>query len=288
MTIEDIDRTRMQLKHVAELPGDWRFRIDATDVSDSSYFEDFAHGPEGTSVPFTERLAEATYRDEHWNVRAQVQDFQTIDEDLPVDDRPYARTPRVLASGDWDLGLGAIDYGFDAELVNFERNLGVTGWRMDVAPRVGFDWSAPGFFVRPSGGFRYTQYSLENNDPGTDDSPTRSLAVCVARCRPGVRTHGRLARPAPHDARAARALSLHAVPRTERICRCSTPGLPDLNLVQLFRANRYVGADRVNDANQVVVRSHQPTVQRRHGRAVPRGQLRPGLLLREAARGVAR
>ena len=57
----------------------------------------------------------------------------------------------MLASGDWDLGQGAIDYGFDAEFVNFERNLGVTGWRMDVAPRVGIDWSAPGFFVRPSG-----------------------------------------------------------------------------------------------------------------------------------------
>jgi LPS-assembly protein len=28
-------------------------------------------------------------------------------------------------------------------------------------------------------------------------------------------------------------------------------GLPDLNIVQLFRTNRYVGADRVGDANQV-------------------------------------
>ena len=28
-------------------------------------------------------------------------------------------------------------------------------------------------------------------------------------------------------------------------------GLPDLNLVQLFRTNRYMGADRVGDANQV-------------------------------------
>jgi LPS-assembly protein len=30
-------------------------------------------------------------------------------------------------------------------------------------------------------------------------------------------------------------------------------GIPDLNLVQLFRSNRYVGADRVGDANQVSV-----------------------------------
>jgi LPS-assembly protein len=248
--IEHIDRHRIQLEHVAELPGDWRFRIDATDVSDSRYFEDFAHGPEGTSIPFTERLAEATYRDEHWNMRAQVQDFQTIDDALPVEDRPYARTPRVLASGDWDVGQGAIDYGFDAELVNFERNIGVTGWRVDVAPRAGVDWSAPGFFVRPSGGFRYTQYSLENNDPGTDDSPTRSLpfasldAGLIFERTAGSRGQRRMTLE-------PRALYLYAPFREQSELPLFDTGLPDLNLVQLFRANRYVGADRVNDANQV-------------------------------------
>ena len=248
--LADNDRTRVQLQHVAELPGDWRFRIDATDVSDSSYFEDFAHGPEGTSIPFTERLAEASYRDEHWNVRGQIQDFQTIDEDLPDEDRPYARAPRILASGDWDLGLGAIDYGFDAELVNFERNLGVTGWRIDVAPRAGLDWSAPGFFVRPSGGFRYTQYALENNEPGTESSPTRSLpfasvdAGLVFERTAGSRSQRRMTLE-------PRALYLYAPFREQSDLPLFDTGLPDLNLVQLFRANRYVGADRVNDANQV-------------------------------------
>lgn len=248
--VEGIDRTRLHLEHVAELPGDWRFRIDATDVGDSSYFEDFAHGPEGTSVPFTERLAEATYRDEHWNVRGQIQDFQTIDEDLPDEDRPYARAPRLLASGDWDLGLGAIDYGFDGEIVNFERNLGVTGWRMDVAPRAAFDWSAPGFFVRPSGGFRYTQYALDNTAPGTDDSPTRSLpfasldAGLVFERQAGSRGQRRMTLE-------PRALYLYTPFREQSNLPLFDTGLPDLNLVQLFRSNRYVGADRVNDANQI-------------------------------------
>ena len=132
-------------------------------------------GPEGTSVPFAERLAEVTYRDEHLNVRAQVQDFQTIDDELP-DGGPAVRAHAARARlGRLGPGPGAIDYGFDAEFVNFERNIGVTGWRMDVAPRVGLDWSAPGYFVRPSAGYRYTQYSLKDQAPGTDDSPTRSL-----------------------------------------------------------------------------------------------------------------
>ena len=283
---DDIDRTRVQLEHVSELPGDWRFRIDAMDVGDSSYFEDFAHGPEGTSVPFTERLAEATYRDEHWNLRAQVQDFQTIDEDLPVDDRPYARAPRVLASGDWATGLGAIDYGFDAELVNFERNTGVTGWRMDAAPRLGLDWSAPGFFVRPSGGFRYTQYSLEDNTPGTDATPTRSLpfasldAGLVFERQAGSRGQRRMTLE-------PRALYLYTPFREQSDLPLFDTGLPDLNLVQLFRANRYVGADRVNDANQIAFGLTSRLFDGGTRRAVPGGQLRPGLLLRKAASGVA-
>ncbi len=61
--------------------------------------------------------------------------------------------------------------------MNFERNVGVTGWRLDVAPRMGLDWSAPGYFVRPSVGYRYTQYSLRDQAPGADDSRRR------VRCR---------------------------------------------------------------------------------------------------------
>jgi LPS-assembly protein len=245
-----IDRHRARWKHVAELPGEWRFRIDATDVGDNAYFEDFALGPEGTSVPFTERVAEASYRDEHWNVRAQLQHFQTIDEELIEELRPYARTPRVLASGDWDLGLGAINYGFDTEVVNFDRDVGVTGWRMDVAPRVGFDWSAPGFFVRPSAGYRYTRYSLEGTASGADDAPTRSLPFAsldtglVFERSSGSQGQRRMTLE-------PRALYLYTPFREQSGLPLFDTGLPDLNFVQLYRNNRYVGADRVNDANQI-------------------------------------
>jgi LPS-assembly protein len=244
------NRSRFELEHVAELPAEWRFRIDAIDVSDTNYFEDFAQGPEGTSVAFAERLAELTYRDEHWNLRAQVQDFQTIDEDLADLDRPYRRTPRILASGDWQTAAGLVDYGFDGELVHFDRNIGVTGWRLDVAPRLGFDWSAPGFFVRPSAGYRYTQYRLENQTPGSDTSLTRSLpfasldAGMVFERTTGSQNQRRVTLE-------PRALYLYTPFREQSQLPLFDTDLPDLNLVQLYRTNRYVGADRVNDASQI-------------------------------------
>ncbi len=248
--LADRDRSRFTLTHVAELPAEWRIRIDATDVSDTSYFEDFARGPEGTSVPFAERLLEATYRDEHLNVRAQFQDFQTIDEELAPEDRPYTRAPRLLASGMWDTAGGKLDYGFDSELVNFDRNTGVKGWRLDALPRAGFDWSGPGYFVRPSMAYRYTQYSLEDQAPGTDDAPTRSLPIgtldagLVFERMSGSQGQRRLTLE-------PRALYLYTPFREQSELPLFDTGIPDLNLVQLFRTNRYVGADRVNDANQI-------------------------------------
>ena len=184
------------------------------------------------------------------------------------------------------MGLGAIDYGFDAEVVNFERNVGVTGWRMDVAPRVGFDWSAPGFFVRPSAGYRYTQYSLKDAVPGTDESPTRSLPL--ASLDAGLvfeRTAG------SHGQRRMtlepRALYLYApfreqsnLPLFDTGPARSEPGaaVPRQSL-RGRRSRQRRQPDRL--------RPHQPSVRRRQRRAVPRGERRPGLLLRKAARGVA-
>ena len=175
-------------------------------------------------MPFAERLAEITYRDEHFNVRGQFQDFQTIDDELAAEDRPYSRAPRLLASGDWNQGLGAIDYGFDAEMVNFDRNTGVTGWRLDVAPRAGLDWSAPGFFVRPSAGYRYTQYSLEDQAPGS--RRLRPRARC--RSRRSMRAWCSSAAPARRASAASRSSRARCTctrrSATRASCRCSTPG----------------------------------------------------------------
>jgi LPS-assembly protein len=82
------DRNRFRLDNVSKLPGDLRFYIDAESVSDSKYFEDFSTGYEGTSTAFLERLAGLGYRDEHWRMSAEVQQFQTIDQTLGEPNRP--------------------------------------------------------------------------------------------------------------------------------------------------------------------------------------------------------
>ncbi len=248
------DRSFVHLTQTTELPDDFRLQVDAANAGDSLYFQDFGQGPEGTSVAYLERTAALSYRDEVWRLSAQVQQYQTLDaieRVLDPSERPYARLPQIVADSDFVLGPGGLlHYGFDSELVNFSRSIGVTGWRMDLRPDATLHFEGPGYFVRPGVAYDFTQYSLDNTAIGQSASPRRSLPT-------GSLDTGLIfERPAGRNDR--RTLTLE--PRLQYVY---TPyrdqdqlpifdtALPDLNLVELFRTNRFAGSDRIGDANQV-------------------------------------
>jgi LPS-assembly protein len=248
------DRSLVHLTQTTELPDDFRLTIDAANASDSLYFQDFGQGPEGTSVAYLERTAALSYRDENWRLLAQVQQYQTLDaieQVLDPTERPYSHLPQIVADSDFVVGpAGLLHYGFDSEVVNFDRDIGVTGWRLDLRPDATLHFEGPGYFVRPGIAYEFTQYSLSDTAIGQPDSPHRALPTA------SLDTGLIFERPTGRDDR--RTLTLE--PRLEYVY---TPyrdqdqlpvfdtALPDLNLVELFRTNRFVGLDRIGDADQV-------------------------------------
>ena len=247
-------RSRVRLSDVAELPDDFRLSVKAENVSDPFYFEDFSQGPEGASTAFIERRATLSYRGDHWSVDGEAQQYQTIDYTLAVNDRPYARVPRIAVSADYGLGAaGVLRYGFDSELVDFQRPdgaTGVTGWRADVMPGASLDLTGPGYFLRPALAWRATSYQLDDTAPGQPRSPSRTLPIArldtglVFERDAGSRNQRKLTLE-------PRIQYLDAPYRNQDQLPVFDTALPDLNPVELFRNNRYVGADRVSDANQV-------------------------------------
>ena len=147
-------------------------------------------------------------------------------------------------------------YGFDSEVVNFRRSIDAPdsdGWRMDLMPRAALDLTGPGYFVRPGLAWRLTQYELDNLGPGfTDRSPSRTLPIAsfdtglMFEKSTGSRDQRKLTLE-------PRLLYLYVPYRNQDQLPVFDTALPDLNPIQLFRLNRYVGADRVSDANQVSI-----------------------------------
>ena len=249
---DDDSRSLLDLEHVTHLQPTTRLLVDAAHASDQQYFEDFGVGFEGTSVTFLNRLAEARHDTTHWSVTGRVQDYQILDPDLAESDEPYSILPQVGVVGRWRHFAPGLSATLRGEATNFDRETGVDGVRVDVEPVL--DWRAEtrSTYLAASAAWRATSYSLSNADPGVDESPLRtlptySLDTGLVLERAAGSKGNRLQTLEP------RALFLYVPYRDQDDLPVFDSGLPDLNLVQLFRTNRYVGADRVGDANQLSV-----------------------------------
>jgi LPS-assembly protein len=241
------DRYRFRIADVSDLRHDLRFDVNAEAVSDVNYFEDFGLGTEATSVTYLERRADLLYEHRAWRIGATLQNFQTLDQAIATTDRPYTRLPRIAALGYWPLGRSAFELGFDGEAVNFTRNAGIEGLRLDAAPELRWVKRGPGYYFEPAAGWRLTQYDLRDQSPGSRSTLSRSLPY--ARLDTGLiferlaGTHLQTLEP--------RMLYSYVPFRDQTALPIFDTSLPDLDLIELFRANRFIGVDRVSDANQL-------------------------------------
>ncbi len=246
----DRDRGYVRLRHLTDFTETLRLSAALEDASDSQYFEDFARGPEGTSITYLERRIELQFLGDGWRAFGLLQNFQTIDTAIDPLDRPYARAPQLFAEGDWPLGSGPLTAGVDGELVYFHRDDGVTGARAQLAPRLSLPWRAPGWFVVPSATYRQIAYSLSDAVPGEGDSPsfgapTLAVDAGLAFDRGSGRS-GRLTQTLE-----PRVLYSWTPYRDQDGLPVFDTGLPELDMVRLFSIDRYVGGDRISDANRL-------------------------------------
>jgi LPS-assembly protein len=231
-----------------------RLDIDAANVGDSQWFEDFGLGPEGTSISYLERTASLTYLTQHWLAVLRAQNFQTIDDiGIPPELRPHTMAPQLAVHAGFPNQLAGLALGVDLEVGDFLHNyedLVTTGWRMDFAPEIRLPLRGAGVYLEPAASWRYTSYRLD--DAGPNDSPSRSAPI--------MSVDGGLIFERPSGSRKQRLQTLEPrfmylyVPfRNQNALPVFDTAVADLNLVQLFRTNRYVGADRLSDANQISV-----------------------------------
>jgi LPS-assembly protein len=246
------DRSYVRYTDVTDIKHGLRFDADIASVSDSNYFQSFAVGTEQTSVTFLERRVDVLYYDDVWRIRGQLQNFQTIDTTVDAADRPYSRVPRVQASALYPVENTNFEFAFDSEAVNFLRGAGPTGVRLNLSPEIRWSSREPGYFFEPAVGYDFTQYDLQDAGLGRPSTPSRAL--------PYVRVDTGLVFERNAGAQGQRTQTLEPrlvysyVPyRNQDELPIFDSGLPDLNLTELFRTNRYVGSDRIGDANQVAL-----------------------------------
>jgi LPS-assembly protein len=219
------------------------------EVSDETYFEDLGSSLAITSQTHLNRFLDLTLFAPNWSLLSRFQNYQTIDPVLTDMERPYERVPQMVFDGRWLGRLARFDS--NTELVNFDRNIGATGWRLDSTQEFSLRFARAGMFLTPAIAFRQTNYWIDDPAPGEDDRPNRGLPIGSLDMGFTFERDTTRGRRAWVQTLEPRLLYVRVPFEDQSTLPVFDTILPDFNLIQLFRKYQFVGPDRVADTDQL-------------------------------------
>jgi LPS-assembly protein len=235
--------------HISRFNSHLKGKINYDYVSDDTYLEDFGSPLAISSSRYAVQSAELSYDEDYWNSYLRVQKLQVIDQET---EPAYVLLPQLGAHWYRQYDNGLITR-LDAELSNFDKENAVTGARFDVRPAIGAGFlSSRGHFRTMLSG-RYTSYELQNTSAGDPSSITRSLYT--ASLDTGLFFERRLdwAGNSGYQTLEPRLFYLYTPYRDQSDIPAFDTKLADFTFANFFRENRFTGADRVGDANQLAL-----------------------------------
>lgn len=253
------NRGIVRLAAVHRLDASWYARANLGWVSDKHYFEDFSNSLYGVSSTFIASTVGIFGRGRHWSAGLMADHYQLADYTLTERSLRFDRLPRAYLSwsqpfGDW------LETGLDTEAVRFQHasvsrtgpDLEIPGGsRFDFKPYVALPLAGSSWFLRPKLAWRYTQYQLDATPIPRDRTPTRSLPITSIDSGLFFDRETTIGGDRYLHTLEPRLFYLR-VPYEDQ------SGLPIFDTApltfswgQLFRDNRYGGADRQSDANQL-------------------------------------
>lgn len=250
------DRSYVNLQHSTNFGENWEIVTGIEEVSDSAYFDDLGNSLSITSQTNLNRYLDIGYNGPRWSILTRLQNYQTIDELIAEIDQPYERVPQILFDGSW--GSRIVNFDVATELVNFDRNVGTTGWRFDSTQEISARLARAGMHLTPAVAWRQTNYWVDErplDGPGVGATNEReySRGLPIASLDGGLvferttRRHGAVQTLEP------RMLYVNVPFEDQSMLPVFDTIMPDFNLVQLFRKYQFVGPDRISDTDHFSV-----------------------------------
>jgi LPS-assembly protein len=251
-------RYGLSARHNQRFDSGLTFAADINRASDDNYARDFPLSHVFARPGFNRRLlpqtATLSYGSGPWGGMLQFSDFQVLQDPLAPIGVPYARLPQLNVSYAQYSDSG-IEMTMGTQYSRFVHPTQVQGDRLVVNPRLTYtELQGPGYFLRPSLSVHGTIYSLDRAIDAMQ-APTRVLPTLSADA--GLifeRDTSFLGRNAIQtlEPRAFYTYTPYVEQNANLYPNFDTT-IADFGYAQIFRENRFVGNDRIGDANQLTL-----------------------------------
>ncbi len=260
------ERGYFHFENYGVLSSHWGVSVNLNDVSDDRYFEDFGNTLTTVATSLLPSSAYLNGRGSWWSASIGGDRYQITDPSLSDLSEPYQRLPRATFEGEHDLA-GPLRVGLDGEFVAFHKSCTreggskvcpTNGQRLDLYPYLALPLEGASWFLRPELGVRSTRYDL---DPGNDaiagslsgTSPQRTVPIASVDAGLVFERDAHLFGEDMLQTLEPRLYYLRVPYRDQSDLPVFDTQPISFDFGQLFRTNRYTGADRQTDANNLTL-----------------------------------
>ena len=258
-------RYLVQITNTTNLGDGFMFAANINHASDNQYFRDFSNDLYQSSIGILTSSAYVTKGGKYWSASLGADDYQNVDAGLPNYVVPYRRWPRATFNLEAPLNSW-LDVGVDSEAVAFRKLdrapvFGTTpgqvdGNRLDLAPYLAADFSGASWFVRPRVEYRYTDYRLDSDYQHfnyAEQSPSRSVPISSLDAGLIFDRQTSLFGTNYTQTLEPRMYYLYVPYRNQNNLPTFDTNEMSFDFWQLFTTNRFSGADRQMDANNLTL-----------------------------------
>jgi LPS-assembly protein len=246
-------RSSVAFKHTGQFNPRWITDINLNYVSDKQYFEELGTHINLMNLTHLEQRADLLYYGDGWVGLGRLQNFQTLDNNPYA--HPYQRLPQFLFKTTLPEINRSLNIGIQAEAVRFDRETKIVdapiGNRFDIQPSVSLPWRTPGTFIVPKLSLRYTTYNLDNVKESADSTPQRTLFTFSTDSGLFFDRDLKLGNSDLVQTLEPRLYYRYTPYKDQSDIPIFDSAEYDLSFLQLFRDNRYLGGDRVDDGHQL-------------------------------------
>lgn len=270
---DSTNRAALSFENNTIFSDQWSGAVDLNYVSDAYYMRDFGNGPRAVTTDQLLNQALINYQSTNWQFTGRVQAYQTlhlIDQVFVADQ--YQRLPQLDLNGNYPNAWLGMDYLLNTEYTDFQHPDDFfngtpfpTGSRVHLYPAMKKPLLNSWGYFTPSLGLDVTGYGVVNNGVVSSDGSTvvpfdnpnlnrvRTLPIFNIDSGIYLERYFLLGSHSFKQTLEPRVFYLF-VPTTNQFdIPIFDSSLPTFNFEQMFLTNRFVGFDRLGDANQISV-----------------------------------
>jgi LPS-assembly protein len=230
--------------------------VNVQKVSDDAYFTDLSDRLVVTSQTTLPREVGLTYNRGPFSFLTRIQTFQTLQDPANPIVPPYFREPQLLMTMS-PVSWNGLDFEASGEFVRFRQPTLVTGDRTVLYPTVTWSQRGNSWFFTARTGLHMTHYDFDNSDPPdptlVDLHQTRVLPISSIDSGLVFERETSWFDRAFTQTLEPRVYYVNIPYRDQSQIPPFDTAIDDFNFSQLFTENRYLGSDRIGDANQITL-----------------------------------